>query len=558
MRTTKQRASSLLVVLVVCTILALATMGYLSLTEQQNRLSFRSQSWNVAIAVVEAGLEEALQQLNSNTANLASDGWTWDGRCYARTQALPDGNSYTVTIDFSVDPFHPTIICRAFVNPPTLAQNQERTVFFAAAGVPTPPLSRAVRLHCARGNLLIKGMVAKHKIDMNGQDILTDSFDSSDPAHSTSGRYPVSEPAKLEDNGDVATNDSFANSLNAGNANLYGHVMTGPGGSVAVGVNGAVGEHSWQPGHSGQIEPGWYMNTANFTFPEQILPYAQGAWPLYNLDLSVTNYYLATNSSVTGTTYPNPVPYGGVVTGTVYTTTSSWPNRANTVTNCANSANKTKQPPPAGTYCGTPWQTGNDANWWYWYSIANYTYPSYTYTYNLYSTNYTVSTEHWDYVLDTGDYSMPSGVLAGKTLVRGNARLVVPNGINMSGTDKLQISQLGSLQIYAAGPTCTIGGNGVINQNGYAVNCEIFCTPTVTAFNFNGNGEFIGVLVAPEAFVTMNGGGHSVNDFIGALMADSIKMNGHYKFHYDEALGKNGANSRYIVTSWDEIDPTGF
>jgi hypothetical protein len=136
--------------------------------------------------------------------------------------------------------------------------------------------------------------------------------------------------------------------------------------------------------------------------------------------------------------------------------------------------------------------------------------------------------------------------------VLGGCRLVLPNGISMSGNDQLTIGQVGAIQIFA-GSSCTIGGNGIMNNNGYAVNCQLFCTPTVTSVTFNGNGEFIGVLVAPEASVRMNGGGHSNNDFIGALMAASIQMNGHYSFHYDEALGKNGANSRFIVTSWNEL-----
>ena len=552
----KERASGLLVVLVTCTILALSVMGYLTLTEQQNRLSFRSQSWNIAIAVVEAGLEEALQQLNTNTTNLDSDGWTFDGRCYVRTRTLPDGNGYTVSIDFSVDPFHPTIICRSFVNPPVMALNQQAGPFFAAAGVPTATLSRAVRLHCARGNLLIKGMVAKHLIDMNGQDILTDSFDSADPTKSTAGRYDVN---KAGDEGDVATNDTIANALNVGNANIYGHVMTGPGGSVAVGVNGGVGSHLWQsdPAHAGKIQDEWYMNTASFTFPEQNLPFTSAPFPLNNMDVTITNYPVLTNSAMSST-YPSTMPFGGVTTNTSYTTTTTWPNQANTVTNCTGSVNKTINYPAPGTFCGTPWQNGKDNNWWYWYGIASYTYPTYTYYYNIYSTNAVVVTEHYDYVLDSGNYIMPGGVLSGKVLVRGNATLVVANGISMSGNDKVQITQNGSLQLYAGGTTCTIGGNGIINQSGSALNCEIWCTPDVKTFNFNGNGEFIGVIVAPEALVNMNGAGYANNDFSGALMADSIKMFGHFSFHYDEALGRRPANSRYIVTSWDEIDPHGF
>jgi hypothetical protein len=51
----------------------------------------------------------------------------------------------------------------------------------------------------------------------------------------------------------------------------------------------------------------------------------------------------------------------------------------------------------------------------------------------------------------------------------------------------------------------------------------------------------------------MNGGGKTINDFTGAVVANSVKMNGHFNFHYDEALGGFTGNGRMLITSWDEI-----
>jgi hypothetical protein len=554
----QQLASSLLTVLVICSILSVSTMSYLSLTEQQNALSSRSQSWNVAIAVTEAGLEEGLQQLNNNTWNLTADGWTGNNGVYSFTRTLFDANSYTVTIDMSADPFHPTIISRAYVSLAAITVSPP----LAAIGLPGPTpntVARAVRVRCARGNLLIKGMVAKHTIDMNGNDILTDSFDSSDPNWSTAGQY---DPNKTRANGDIATNDGLRNSLSTGNANIYGHAVTGPGGNVAVGSNGGVGEQSWVASHHGQVETGYFSDNANFTFPDQILPYgASGSQLLPNgpITVGVTNYISNTNAT-TSDTYPSSVPNGGVKTNTTWTT-GGWKNVPGIVTNCSSALLSGKNYPAAGTYCVNPppWQTGNGQNnnsSWSWYGIGNYTYPSYTYTYDLYSTNYTVTGETYDNVLTGGNY-YAAAPLSGKTLVLGACNLVLPRGINMSGNDVLQISQSGSINIYV-GANSSVGGNGVVNQNGYAINCQLFCTPNVTSFTLNGNGTFTGIIIAPEAAVQMNGGGKSYEDFIGCLMAASIKMNGHFKFHYDESLSRSGANSRYIATSWDEINPTGY
>jgi hypothetical protein len=77
----------------------------------------------------------------------------------------------------------------------------------------------------------------------------------------------------------------------------------------------------------------------------------------------------------------------------------------------------------------------------------------------------------------------------------------------------------------------------------------------VTSFSVSGNGCFNGVLIAPNADVTMNGGGNDTMDFFGSLLVHSVKMNGHFNFHYDEALGKMNKLGRYLVTSWQEINP---
>jgi hypothetical protein len=154
-------------------------------------------------------------------------------------------------------------------------------------------------------------------------------------------------------------------------------------------------------------------------------------------------------------------------------------------------------------------------------------------------------------VLQSGDYYATE--LSGKVYVGGKARLVLPNGLNMSGSDQFVLDTLGHLTMYVEGSSMTIGGNGVLNPNGFAGNFIVYGAPSVTTFTLNGNGEFTGVIVAPNADAQLNGGGNVVQDFIGALMVNSVKMNGHFKFHYDEALARMPATGRFLITSWDEI-----
>ena len=164
----KQIASTLLVTLVICTILGVSMASYLMLIAQQNALSVRSQTWNLAIAYVEAGIEEGLQQLNSNHENLAVDGWTQDpANVFTRTRTLP-GGQYTVTIFFT-NANSPAIIARSTVNVGQLQARHLPMAFFAQAnGVEQmATVGRAVRVLCHRGTLFTKAMVARDTIDLN-------------------------------------------------------------------------------------------------------------------------------------------------------------------------------------------------------------------------------------------------------------------------------------------------------------------------------------------------------------------------------------------------------
>src|SRR4051812_46699709 len=90
-----EAGGSLLATLIISTMLGTAALGYLSLISQQSKLSTRSQAWNLSIGVAEAGVEEAMEQLNSNFASLTTDGWTYTGTAYYVTRTFSNGNSYT-------------------------------------------------------------------------------------------------------------------------------------------------------------------------------------------------------------------------------------------------------------------------------------------------------------------------------------------------------------------------------------------------------------------------------------------------------------------------------
>ena len=85
-----QRGNTLLVTVVVTGVIGFVLVSYLSLVQYQNTANMRSQGWNAAMPVVEAGVEEALAHLNSRgltNGNLACDGWS-----QSETSHLHEGN----------------------------------------------------------------------------------------------------------------------------------------------------------------------------------------------------------------------------------------------------------------------------------------------------------------------------------------------------------------------------------------------------------------------------------------------------------------------------------
>src|SRR6187402_1310728 len=94
----KDRGSILLVALVISAVLGITLASYLTLVSFQNRTVVRSQHWNQALVVAEAGIEEALQMVNKNSgspadltkwpATYAVDGWSQSGQMYSLSRSL--------------------------------------------------------------------------------------------------------------------------------------------------------------------------------------------------------------------------------------------------------------------------------------------------------------------------------------------------------------------------------------------------------------------------------------------------------------------------------------
>ena len=263
-------------VLVVVTICAIALMSYLQLVNSQNRAVARSQGWNSAVPVMEAGVEEALAHLNANCDNgLNVDGWVRIGNYYRMERSAGD-SYYVVTITYT-NPQLPTIESRGFTRMPLLTYSPGNTgpFFLATAGYSynSPRdgyVGRGVHIDARKNGSLSKAMLSKGRIDIGGT-VRVDSYNSCDDTLSSGGEY---DPAKADDAGDIASNGQFVKQVSAGgDVQIKGHISTGPGGTVGTsGTSLSIGSEEWVNSGRTGVEPGWARDDMNANIPDSPIP----------------------------------------------------------------------------------------------------------------------------------------------------------------------------------------------------------------------------------------------------------------------------------------------
>jgi hypothetical protein len=168
----------------------------------------------------------------------------------------------------------------------------------------------------------------------------------------------------------------------------------------------------------------------------------------------------------------------------------------------------------------------------------------------------TVAGTNYNYVLGSDNYLMTSLTLKAKEVmyVDGNAVLYVTGDVLMQGngntSSQIIIGPGASLGIYVGGASAAFTQ---VNNEGNAKTFNYYGLPANTSVSFGGNAAFIGTIYCPNADFTIGGGGNDIYDFEGSVMAKTIKLNGHYNFHYDESLGRSGPSFGYVATSWKEL-----
>ncbi len=127
-------------------------------------------------------------------------------------------------------------------------------------------------------------------------------------------------------------------------------------------------------------------------------------------------------------------------------------------------------------------------------------------------------------------------------------------GVSVTGNASISVLATGSLELYASNDV-TIAGNGIANSNDPEA-FQFWSTRAAgtgaQAVDISGNGQLSAVVYAPNASVSMNGGGSSGHVY-GAVVADTITLTGGSEFHYDEALSDMTDGNPFGIASWTEL-----
>jgi len=263
----------------------------------------RSQSWNEAMVVAEAGIEEGQAFINkyaasstnaltawATTTSANSDSWNWGGATTnvfskTRTNIFGPGTSYTIVIT-NVSSTNVMMKVTGRTPGPSFWSGQS--------------VARAVLVNSVVNGQGVGGLISKGNVTFSGA-ALIDSFSSLDPNHSHNGQYNVTN---REAHGDLLLVNGNLNM--SGSTHIFGMVFTGPSNTISMSGSITIGDTNWASG----IEPGWTNNTANVIVPDappkpggvtwNALPAvtAFGTTNLYILNgggLSSTNYYTIPN-----------------------------------------------------------------------------------------------------------------------------------------------------------------------------------------------------------------------------------------------------------------------
>ena len=255
----KKAGSVLVWTVLTIAILSLIAIETLRLVTAKYQNALQTSTWQEALLAAESGIDLAIVELRKSLYPQPNNAWQgWNN---------PPGNSVTgyelttvpnaglngtpMTIETNVDApsqlIDPTNLWQYYrirtvgtipiTGPARASDNPQDTKLRRLSlrwerftnGILTPHLltapqvSRRIEAIVRPVSAFDQAVMSVGVVDLTNQNIVVDSYDSTDPAKSTNGLY---DPAKRQENGDIATDGQL---IEAGNAQIYGDVATNAG-----------------------------------------------------------------------------------------------------------------------------------------------------------------------------------------------------------------------------------------------------------------------------------------------------------------------------------------
>ena len=288
----KSEGSIMLACIVVAAAVGVVLVGYLQFGQTSQSLAIRSQKWNLALPVAEAGMEEALTQLNyTKGGNLAANGWTANGSIIGKGGKTVINNAYVRTRVLSPDAYYEVGISMSGTkhrtNPVTISATG-----YVREALTTNYIARTITGTIGLTNqVFTKAIIAKKHVRM-GKSSLVDSFDSLDNAYSTGGKY---DAKKNKATAGVATVSDKKNAIQVDKTKIYGDAATSndgkdkPGGIEFKG-NGTLGDKTWVDTGNLGLQSGKLTHDFQYDFAPVEPPWTGGAIPPAGGKVGKTDY----------------------------------------------------------------------------------------------------------------------------------------------------------------------------------------------------------------------------------------------------------------------------
>jgi hypothetical protein len=490
MKTTPQRGSLLIVAMLFAAIIALSLASFLKLANQSSNLSYRSFYAGASMNAAETGLEQAMWAINKRRAG---DTTIWANNGWTVT---PAGTARR-TITLAPLSGGATAQVKVLVSSANLVG---ASPFVIARSIITPPrgapIERWVQISLSRRSRFSTGLVAKDNIRFNGNNASVDSYDS------RLGAYTPNSFANRFDRGTAGSTSILADTFNLGNADIWGSAIVGtPDTSgLNVGSNGTIGPFGTASGTV--VEANVQTNfTANFEDVAQPAAYSgTGAYNITTID--------------TATTLPRPAR--SITTG----------NGKNAVT--------TNYP------ADTPAADGK-----YYYNINSISLGGNAS--NILAVNDNVVIRMIPTTGSAISIGGSASIAINNAYTKTTVTLLPPSSTTVTITPKLEIFTQADVDI---------SGNGVASS-AKPENFKLWGTrpqsnPSPQSLTINGNGVLSAVVYAPNANISMHGGGNSGNVY-GSMIGKTITVTGNSAFHYDEALAELDGGGAFGLSKWNEF-----